>query len=71
MKEFLVTVDCDYVVGHLRHGHLQGIVRAETLEEAKEKSISFSDLDLVIDDYEVDGYSVGDNPVEVIEMNYE
>lgn len=39
MKEFLVTVDCDYVMGALKSGHFQGIVRAETLEEAKEKAI--------------------------------
>lgn len=70
MKEFLVSQDCDYVVGHLRYGHLQGIVEAESLEEAK---AMFSDrdtsmLDFVADDYEIEDYSVGDNPIEIKEI---
>ena len=73
MKEFLVTIDCDYIAEHLRHGHLQSIVEANSPEEAKAiiSDKGFSDFDLMIDDYSVDDYSVGGNPIEVQEMEYE
>lgn len=66
MKKYLITSDYDYVMGYLKNAHLQGIIEAESLEEAKEKAINFSDWELVIDDY-----GIGDNPIEMQEMEYE
>lgn len=33
MKKFRVTQDLDYVMGHLRYGHLEGEFEAESKEE--------------------------------------
>ena len=71
MKKFKVTQDCDYVVGHLRYGHFEGIIEADNLEEAKEimkDEYSRDYLSLVIDDYEVDSYETGDNEYEFEEI---
>jgi hypothetical protein len=57
--KFYVSADVDYVVGHLRYGHFEGVVEAESEEELKEmmKDRYFHHrLDLVVDDYEVDDY---------------
>ena len=35
MKKFMVTQECDYVTGYLRYGHFEGIIEANSLEEAK------------------------------------
>lgn len=53
MKKFKVCVPCDYVSGHLRYGHGEAIIKAENLEEAKQKAKEWDDYDLIIDDYEV------------------
>ena len=60
-----ITVDLDYVVGHLRYGHKEGIIKL-TDDEFKEfeknptefinKYDILSELDFFIDDYEVDSY---------------
>lgn len=34
MKKFLVKVDLDYVQRHLRYGHREYLIEAETQEEA-------------------------------------
>ena len=67
---FLVRADVGYVVGHLRYGHLEGEVEAESEEKLKEmmKDKYFSDwLDLVVDGYRVEEYGdVGKYKYEVI-----
>lgn len=69
--KFRVTADLDWVSGHLRYGHLEGIVEAESEEALKVlmQSPGFKyALDLVVDDYEVDGYGdVGDYQYEAID----
>ena len=35
MKKFKVGKDFEYITGHLRYGHAEVIVEAETEEEAK------------------------------------
>ena len=35
MKKFLVTQELDYVQGHLKYGHRELYVYADSLEEAK------------------------------------
>lgn len=35
--KFKFKKELDYVVGHLRYGHIEGIVEADNLEEAKKK----------------------------------
>lgn len=68
-----VTKDCDFVVGHLRYGHLETEVEVNSLEEAKEMFSNdgdiYYDMDLIVDDYEVDDYEVSSSPMrfEIIE----
>lgn len=72
MKKFMVTQECDYVTGYLRYGHFEGIIEANSLEEAKkimEEKGSHDLLSLVVDDYSVDDYDVGDNGYEFEEVN--
>lgn len=74
MKKFRVTRDADYVMGHLRYGHQEGVIEAESLEDAKRKieEDGYDDcLDLVIDDYSVDDADYGDNEFEYEEINQE
>jgi hypothetical protein len=63
VNKVVITAPVDYVIGHLRYGHLEGEVELtdEQLELFKKdpaKAIQELDLDLelVIDDWEVDGY---------------
>ena len=56
--KFKFKKELDYVVGHLRYGHIEGIVEADNLEEAKKKLEEYEKEDLlcdygkvVIDDY--------------------
>ena len=35
--KFKVTQECDYVQGHLRYGHYEGIVEVKDEDELKEK----------------------------------
>ena len=61
----IITVDLDYVVGHLRYGHKEGTIKL-TDDEFKEfeknptdfidKHDILSELEFFIDDYEVDSY---------------
>ena len=72
MKKFMVTQECDYVTGYLRYGHFEGIIEANSLEEAKkimEEKGSHDFLSLVVDDYSVDDYDVGDNGYEFEEVD--
>ena len=69
MKKFLVTQDADYVVGHLRYGHREGVIEAENIDEVKAilKDGGTDYLDLVVDDYEVEDVDYGDNEFEIEE----
>lgn len=72
MKKFMVTQECDYVTGYLRYGHFEGIIEANSLEEAKkimEEEGSHDLLSLVVDDYSVDDYDVGNNGYEFEEVD--
>lgn len=64
MKKIFIDAPLDYVAGHLRYGHLEGIVEMtdEEFERFKKDPINFiydneyecNRLDLIIDDFEVD-----------------
>lgn len=62
MKKVFIDAPLDYVAGHLRYGHLEGVweMTDEEFEQFKENPIDFiydyecDGLDLVIDDFEVD-----------------
>lgn len=72
MKKFLVTADLGYVVGHLRYGHFEGIVKAEseeTLKEMMKKGSITKYLDIVVDDYSIDDYGdIGEYEYEEVEQ---
>lgn len=70
MKKFKVTQDLDYIVGHLRYGHLEGIIEAESAREAQEmvEDDPLGYLSLVIDDYRIDDWDDGNNPIVVEEI---
>ena len=63
---FFVNQDCDYVIGHLRYGHLEGEVNVES-EEELQKLIDSGEIrdymELEIDDFSVDSYEIGNNKV--------
>lgn len=67
--KFRVTQNLDYVQGHLRYGHREGIIEAESLEEAKK--IVEDDpyiLNVIVDDYSLEDYDDGGNPFEFEEV---
>jgi len=70
MKKFKVTQDLDYISGHLRYGHFEGIIEAESAREAQEmvEDDPIGYLSLVIDDYEVDAWDEGNNPIKMEEI---
>lgn len=68
------NIPLDYVSGHLRYGHKEGILSLtkKELEELKKDPLDFiynndilCDLELIIDDYDIEDWG---NPVEI---NYE
>ena len=71
MAKFKVFQDADYVQGHLRYGHREGIIEADSKEDAlnKLKNEGYTDyLDLVVDDYSVYDVEYGDNEFEIEEI---
>ena len=58
MKRFKISIPLEYVMGHLRYGHLEYEVDADTFEEAMECIMDGSedDYEFILDDYEVNGY---------------
>ena len=71
MAKFKVFQDADSVQGHLRYGHREGIIEADSKEDAlnKLKNEGYTDyLYLEIDDYEVDDLCYGDNEFEIEEI---
>ena len=74
MAKFFVKQDADYVVGHLRYGHREGYIEADSIEDAKKKleEEGYTDyLDLVVDYYEIEYADYGNNPFEIKEVNAE
>lgn len=65
--KFRVTRDADYVTGHLRYGHQEGIVEVKSEKELLKmiKNGSLEEyLELVVDDYCVDDVDYGNNEFE-------
>ena len=63
MKKILIDAPLEYVAGHLRYSHLEGVIEVpdEEFEKFKENPIDFlndneyiDELDLLIDDWEID-----------------
>jgi len=70
MARYKVTIPVDYVMGHLRYGHLEGVIEADSVEDIK--NMDYDEirdyLDLVVDDYEIDDYGDADlNDMEIKE----
>lgn len=75
MRKVFIDAPLDYVAGHLRYGHLEGVLELtdEEFEQFKKNPINFiydneydfDRLDLVIDDFEVD------NRGPINEVNWE
>lgn len=71
MAKFRVRQDADYVIGHLRYGHREGVIEADSKEDALDKlqNEGYTDyLDLKVDDYEVEVAEYGDNEFEIEEV---
>ena len=74
MAKFRVSQEADYVMGHLRYGHREGVIEAESKEDAlnKLKNEGYTDyLDFVLDDYSCEDVEYGDNEFEIEEMEEE
>lgn len=63
MKKILIDAPLEYVAGHLRYGHLEGVIEIsdKEFEKFKENPIDFlydneyiDELDLLIDDWRVE-----------------
>lgn len=69
--KFRVTQEANYVMGHLRYGHREGIVEANSKEDALKLIEGNEDdyLDIVIDDYEIEDADFENNPFEIEEVN--
>ena len=69
--KFRVTQEANYVIGHLRYGHREGIVEAGSKEDALKLIEDNEDdyLDIVIDDYEIEDADFENNPFEIEELH--
>ena len=69
--KFRVTQEANYVMGHLRYGHREGIVKADSKEDVLKLIEGQEDdyLDIVIDDYEIEDADFENNPFEIEEVN--
>lgn len=71
--KFKISQNCDYANGYLRYGHLEGIIETES-KEALEKMIKETPdyvrdaMGFKLDDYELNDYDTGDNPIEIVEV---
>lgn len=68
--KFRVTQEANYVMGHLRYGHREGIIEADSKEDALKLIEGQEDdyLDLVVDDYEIEDADFENNPFEIEEI---
>lgn len=74
MAKFKVTQQADYIIGHLRYGHREGVIEADSKEDAlnKLKNDGYTDyLNTVVDDYSIDDAEFDDNPFEIEELEKE
>lgn len=72
--KFYVKQEADYVMGHLRYRHREGVIEADSKEDLlnKLKNDGHTDyLDFVLDDYEVEDIFYGDNEFEIKEIESE
>lgn len=72
MKKFRVTQDAEYVMGYLRYGHREGIIEAESEENAlnKLKNDGYTDyLDFELDDYSLEDASYDGMEFKIEEVN--
>lgn len=78
MKKIFVSYPVDWVMGHLRYGHKEGEITFETDEDYEAfkadpakflQEYGDLDLDLIVDDWEVDGYDNDIHDVEIKELN--
>ena len=69
MAKVRIKAECDYLIGHLRYEHKEGILNIpdedldEFLKNPKEYLLEndlMCDLEFVIDDYEIDDYHIGE-----------
>lgn len=63
MAKFRVFQDANYAVGHLRYGHREGIIEAESKEDAlnKLRNEGYTNyLNFVLDDYELEDVDYDD-----------
>lgn len=70
MARFLVRQETDYVVGHLRYGHREGYIEADSIEDARRKveEDGYAELfNVIVDDYEIEDVEYGDNEFEIEE----
>lgn len=60
MKKFKVEVPVEYVMGHLRYGHYEVELEAESIDAAKKYLQTEDGQDYIIEngDFEIDDYSV-------------
>lgn len=59
MSKYFIYAPVDYIVGHLRYGHFEGIIDLEDEEiDDKEKleDLIRDNCELLIDDWEIDDY---------------
>ncbi len=71
MAKFKVSQKVDYVTGHIRRAHREGIIEADSAEDAQDKLENQGydeDLTLVVDGYEVDDVEYGDNEFDLEEV---
>lgn len=71
MAKFKVMQDADYMAGYLRYGHREGVIEADSKEDALNKLTNegyANRLDQVVDDYRIEDAEYGDNPFEIEEI---
>ena len=71
MTKFKVRQKADYAIGYLRYGHREGVIEAESKEDALNKleNEGYVDyLDFVLDDYSCVDVEYGDNEFEIEEV---
>lgn len=74
MAKFKVTQQADYIIGHLRYGHREGVIEADSKEDAlnKLKNDGYTDyLNTVVDGYSIDDAEFDDNPFEIEKLEEE
>lgn len=70
--KFKVTQYADYAEGYLRYGHREGIIEADSKEDAlnKLKNEGYDEyLNFELDDYELNYVEYGNNEFELEEVN--